>query len=637
MIYPLGLLALLGIPAIIIIYIIKSQYTEQTVNSTYIWSLSEKFLKRRNPLSGLTGIIALILQILMVILIALAIAQPQLAIGKASRYCFVVDGSASMNMENGESSRFERGINEIKEIIDDAPNGSKYSIIYVSNEATMVLEECEDKELALSQLDTLEPSYTETNYESAMSVAKSYFDNCKVGNAGQDSSDKSTPLVYLVTDKNYDSSKNVTVVNVSNNENNYSITNFECSLDGSTLNIKGQLNAYLGNAVLKLKIYQANGEAEALVLEKSYDVGKYNAETKEGFLLEEKITVEELSYSSIRAVIENEDAYKNDNEAIVYNVKNEQQYSTLVVSETPFFFRAAIDAHGDYKITYVTPEEYEDSYINNSYGLYIFDTYTPNELPKSGTVWMINSNKSVENSGFGYYSSVTLSAPEVMKKTTASDSAIADKLVGVGEKNNDLYLTGYQRYSIYGDYLTLYSHEGSPLIMFGSNSYGNRMVVFAFSLHDSNLVLTGDYVNLVGNLLDYSFPEVIAKTDYVAGESATVNTIANTESIKVTTPLNNEKYLDTTKTENSLILTEAGTYKIEVSDGNNTVEHKIFVSTPEGESIPNLNGGAFDIAGEPVESTRKGVYNPLIIIFIALAIIFAADWMVFMYEKRQLR
>ena len=53
---PLGLLVLIGIPIVILIYILRSKYNEQTVTSTYIWELSEKFLKRKNPLSGLTGL-----------------------------------------------------------------------------------------------------------------------------------------------------------------------------------------------------------------------------------------------------------------------------------------------------------------------------------------------------------------------------------------------------------------------------------------------------------------------------------------------------------------------------------------------------------------------------------------------------
>ena len=66
--YPLGLLGLIGIPIVIIIYILRSKFTELTVTSTYIWTLSERFFKKKNPLSGLTGIISLILQILMILL-----------------------------------------------------------------------------------------------------------------------------------------------------------------------------------------------------------------------------------------------------------------------------------------------------------------------------------------------------------------------------------------------------------------------------------------------------------------------------------------------------------------------------------------------------------------------------------------
>jgi len=61
--FPLGLLGLIGIPIVIIIYILQSKYNEQTVTSTYIWHLSEKFLKKKNPFSGLTGLISLLLQI----------------------------------------------------------------------------------------------------------------------------------------------------------------------------------------------------------------------------------------------------------------------------------------------------------------------------------------------------------------------------------------------------------------------------------------------------------------------------------------------------------------------------------------------------------------------------------------------
>ena len=107
--YPLGLLGLLGIPVLIIIYIIKSKYTEQTVSSTYLWILSEKFLKRRNPLNRLTGIISLILQILAVTAISLAIAHPMITIpDSANDYFFILDGSGSMRMRARFLSRVQK-------------------------------------------------------------------------------------------------------------------------------------------------------------------------------------------------------------------------------------------------------------------------------------------------------------------------------------------------------------------------------------------------------------------------------------------------------------------------------------------------------------------------------------------------
>ena len=68
--FPLGLLGLIGVPVIVIIYVLRNKFNEQTVPSTYLWILSEKFFKRRNPLSGLTGIISLILQILTVVTVS---------------------------------------------------------------------------------------------------------------------------------------------------------------------------------------------------------------------------------------------------------------------------------------------------------------------------------------------------------------------------------------------------------------------------------------------------------------------------------------------------------------------------------------------------------------------------------------
>ena len=45
LLYPLGLIALIGIIVLIIIYIIKPNYQTKFVSSTFVWKLSLKYRK----------------------------------------------------------------------------------------------------------------------------------------------------------------------------------------------------------------------------------------------------------------------------------------------------------------------------------------------------------------------------------------------------------------------------------------------------------------------------------------------------------------------------------------------------------------------------------------------------------------
>ena len=88
--YPLGLLGLIGIPIIVLIYIIKNKHTEQIVTSNYLWHLSEKFLNKKRPVSLVSGIISLILQIVAITTISLVIAHPIIYIPNGAKdYCFI--------------------------------------------------------------------------------------------------------------------------------------------------------------------------------------------------------------------------------------------------------------------------------------------------------------------------------------------------------------------------------------------------------------------------------------------------------------------------------------------------------------------------------------------------------------------
>jgi hypothetical protein len=55
------------------------------------------------------------------------------------------------------------------------------------------------------------------------------------------------------------------------------------------------------------------------------------------------------------------------------------------------------------------------------------------------------------------------------------------------------------------------------------------------------------------------------------------------------------------------------------------------------ESNPGGEIESFSLVGEAGNEKSDGIFDPIVIIFIILALTFTADWMVYCYEKYQLR
>lgn len=611
--FPLGLIGLIGVPLLILIYILRSKYNEQTVPSTYLWTLSEKFFKRRNPLSGMTGIISLVLQILMVVAASLAIARPVFVLPEsASQYCFVLDATGSMNSESGDETYFDVAKEYIKNEIKDARLGSSYTLICMSDNTSVIYERITDKDVALDMLMDLECTDSPAEVDDALSRAQEYFDE-----------DTST-LIYLVTDKEYANSENVEVVNISlQNALNYALSNVDGVLTDGVLTVSGNAISYTSDATLNIELYINNSTSSA---------AKISLPVNSGDLTDFEISAKASAYSSFRVVITNDDILDSDNEIIGYNLQSEASYSILIVSETPFFLEAALDAITDSKIDTVLPTDYIGQ---KGYGLYIFHSYTPETLPDAA-VWLINATGSIADSGFGSRGVFELSAPKEIEMTSSTSTKIRKLLSGVEGK--DIYISEYVKYSgMYTKFDTLFFYNSVPMIFAGVNGLGNREVVFAFDIHKSDITLSTDFVPLVTNLLEYLCPDLIDKSSFVCGEDALISITANMDSVIVTTPEGKEEFVDTSTDTGSITLDKVGTYTIKVNVSGDEKVYNIFASSSPEESDPTAIGASFSITGERTYEKTDGEYDPLVILFIIIAVAFTADWMVFCYEKYQLR
>lgn len=610
--YPLGLLGLIGIPIIILIYILQSKYTEQTVNSTYIWQLSDKFLKRKNPLSGMTGIISLILQLLLVAIISLAVSRPIITLpGAAYDYCFVLDASSSMTMEEEEGTRFELAKEEIEKVIKSTNNGSSYTLITVSNDTVTTFDGIRDKKQAIKLLDDVYPSQTGATEKELLSAAQNAFD-----------ANPSTKI-YLVTDKSYAKHDNLELIDVGSPEQeNYALFDVEYS------HLKGVLQVNV-NAVS----YNSDKELEIELIVDGQKLNTVKKYVSKGVPTNTTISGECESFSEFTVQIANNDGYSLDNHITSYNTKSDKTYSVLIVSETGFFFNAVIDALVDSQIDIVDPDEYET--VTDKYGLYIFDSYEPPVLP-DGPVWLINADESIENSGFGVRGKVEIPSGDTIGKSNSTSTQVRKLLEGVS--SSDIYITNYVKYSgMYLNFHTLFTYESNPVIFAGANGLGNRQVVFGFDLHESDFALTPDFVILMKNLLEYSFPDVIDETNYIVGEDALVNILANATNLKAVSPSGKDIYIETDGATTAIALNEVGTYVITMTFGGNDISYKLYSSASPEESAPAIDGEDISVLGEKTDNKIDGKFDPLYVFFVLIALIFLTDWGVYLYEKYQLR
>lgn len=612
--YPMGLWGLIGIPILILIYLIKNKYTEQTVSSTYLWTLSERFLKRRNPLTMITGLIALILQILAVAAISIAIAHPVFIQKDAARqYYFLLDKSGSMAAESGNTTLFEQGKARIRDIINNSANGSTYTLVCVGDTYEVVCENYDDKKETLAMLDKVRVGGGEAAMETALLGAQNAFTQ----NSGLE--------MYFFTDKNYTTTENVTLVNLSDGSENYAIADLTYTTSSDEVTVTANVTSYESDAQLTVELYK-DGETTAFSTQiVSVVKGEKTPVAPVTF---------EGGFAKIEAVIVNSDGQKLDNSATVFSEEAQNEYRALLVSDEPFFLKTALQVAGTAKIEQISTQDYCGQ---NGYDLYVFDCFNPQTMPGDGAVWLINLDGNLAQSGFSVYGENQIK--DGGQLTLSTSTATEVQKVTQGLRNTPVYIDSYQKYGalqLSSDFKILYTYNKSPMVFMGKNGYGNREVVFAFDFHKSNFPLTFDGVVLIRNILDYSFPKVLEKHTYDCGETLAMNPAPDCRTIEIVSP-SGERVLKTLKTIDNYRLAEVGVYTITLNADSGSKTYNVCAQLPEAERAPMQTEEAFRINGEATDGKTDGKYDKLIIVFAILSVMFIADWVVYCYDKYQLR
>ena len=597
---PAGLWLLLGVPILIIIYLIKSQHEDRPVSSTFIWKLSERFAKKRLPIRRLRRILLFILQLLMIILAAFMAAKPVMVKGQTYDYVVILDGSASMqNVAEDGSSRFENALSAIEKQAKDLSDGHTMTVILAGDTASYLLESSESTAEVQLALDKAYCSNGGCNVEQALELAQSACDR----------SDNAKVLFY--TDCDYEQAGNITVVNMSREEWNVSLTGLEMKEDDGKTMFVGSLVSYYKDAKVTVG-FAIDGktiDAKSVSLEKDV-VAEIIFEAQD-------LTV----FDSAEIYIETKDALSTDNRFAICQ-QNRGKYNVLLISENPLYLESALNS---LDTCHVTVASSADEVALSGMDLYIFDGIVPKEYPTDGSLLVFGTEYLPQGLICGgYYEepgkiSFDTNAQSDFHKGLSLNGAVVKEytaLMGNRDWENILYC----------DYV--------PVMVSRVQKNGTRFTVASFDLHNSNLPLMIDYPILINNLLDGSVPKMLPKTDYVAGESMTVTLLPGTEEVYLQYPDANVKSLYMAQGQCVVPLSDVGVYTLAMKGDDMGLYCDFFVHIPLKEGSPQT-GGEINIAisSEMASEPKEAISNVWFWFALALLLILLMEWGWYYYEQ----
>ena len=630
---PLGLLGLLALIILFLIYILKPNYQQKAVSSTYIWKLSLKYKKKRVPVSRLRHLLILLCQVFILCGAAFVLSNPVIVHGEGSvqsEKIFVIDASANMLAASDGETRFQRAVDKVQNAANEAfSNDELVTIIQAGEEASFLVQRIPkaQSELVTLRLSELVCSYGKGDIDGAMLLAE------EVLNANSDAE------VILYTGTEYTNKGLVTVENVAiEGEWNIAILSAKAELVDNFYVFTIEVASYGADKMFNVcvDVSDSNGKGYTVALPtttvQTYNGEPYkiiySVETRENGYNTTYVTCEDeaktYSFDSVRVYIDDADAadnYSYDNEYYIYG-GNKQIIKVLYYSTLPNpYVEQALQAvqtpdpkkenswfdKYELKIT----EAKNDTPEIKGYDMYIFEHKMPSVLPTDGVIFMINPDNEV-NAGFTLGRTVKI--PNWSGDGATLSPGIAHPIMGYIDATN-IRLTEYTQVneSTLTDYEVLMYYEGNP-VFFVKNETDSKIAVLPFSLNNSTLGISFYFSILMTNFFHYYFPAAFENNAYDVYSTVTLN--ARGSGLTLLSPGDQTTSFDTDSV--SFVAYEPGTYTVTqtlISNASQTEKFYVRIASSQSNIVK-----VEDVLTNPnVVKKDKFTYDDLLV-YLAAAI-----------------
>ncbi|MBE6585326.1 MAG: VWA domain-containing protein [Ruminococcaceae bacterium] len=546
---PLGFLGLIGLIVLILIYIIKPNYQNKIISSTFVWKLSLKYKKNKIPLNKLRSILLFLCQVLVITTAAFVLAQPFISSDKveSERKVLILDTSVSMMAETGNVTRFEKAVQEAKKEVTDLfeKENAEISIILADTTPTFLVQRAgvDAKSQVMDALDELiDPanksvcSYGTSDIKAAIKLSEeitAYAENTQV---------------VLYTDVDYIDPGEVVVRSVKDiNDWNAAILDVRAVSDENAYRIEIDVACYGKNRSIRVMCDIAGVNEELTTLNLVADVncdndavqtiafGKSREDSVGAEIVEE---VDIYTFDHVYVRIEENDSFDMDNSFYLYGGKKQPlkiQYASTTpnnyFSSALMVLRNQLSYRWDVEIVQVDPEAEP---ATEGFDFYIFEHQMPKIMPTDGVVLLANPTEVPTSAGFrlgaiqGFHNETPLVAGEhhpIMNRVTAEAITV----------------TRYFPITSADGFTTLMSCGNDPVFI-AKNDPDQKLAIMSFSLNFSNLAVMMEFPMIMYNMVEYYMPSTVTTHIFDVGE--TVSLGARSETLFVTGP-----YVDETFTE----------------------------------------------------------------------------------------
>ncbi|MEA5085416.1 MAG: BatA and WFA domain-containing protein [Lachnospiraceae bacterium] len=583
---PLGFLALIGIPLIVLMYILKQKFQKHEVSSMMLWKKVLEQSEGQKWRQKLRRNILMFLQILSVLLVALALANPFiLAQAQREDYVLVLDASLSMQATDENPTRFEKAKEDINKLIDNTPNNTMFSLVVLDDSPSVLVNRSTEKSVVKNSLMKIQPKSTGADEEALTSLLK-----VLEGDIGAN--------VYVFTDKNIDTGiDGANTVVYGESDNNCAIK-LVSETDGLVL---VQAECYSSEESTRTIALFGDG-----VIIDTADVSF----TQKGESRDMVFDLNGEQPKIITAKVITEDILEEDNS---YNlaIRTGNSKKALLVSKGNLFLEKAVSLINGVDLYKKSVNEIEGL---SGYDIYIFDGCMPQQLPTDGQLWILDPP---EDNGF----------IETKATTGVTDIEVNSNLFSEHAEKMDFSVNeaGIASVPVWGEKI-ISGKDGA--LVFAGELNDQKICVFSFDLHKSNLPLKKEFPIIVYNIMNYFVPDsATGVTQIFSGNRVNLNILPKAIGSSIVFPdgsetalKNGENYLDNTY--------QTGVYTLKQSLEDGIVDESNFAVNPvtQGESEMDKAESVGDNATKTKNiRTGKSIKNAIIAL---LLLVLCAEWWV---------